>query len=185
VADPASWERLADFEQSNGRSELFEVAWRMWQDHPVIGVGLGDFRVHSSEYARALGPLEFAEFLTEERKYVHNVYLEILAETGIVGLLLFTTVLALCLRAAWRAVRLFRQAGDTAMATLAKAVVIGVVAWLAAGMFISGQTDRRLWLLLALGPAMLAAAKRQAGAYAVEGSRARPRRMGYARRHTP
>jgi hypothetical protein len=42
---------------------------------------------------------------------------------------------------------------------LARALILSVLAMLTAAFFISGATDRRLWVLLALGPALLAAAR--------------------------
>ncbi len=162
VADPGAWERMTDFEESNGRSELWSVAWQMWQDHPVVGVGLDAFRDNAAQYSRELGPLKFADFLTEQPKFVHNSFLELLAETGIIGLVLFLSVVAGCLACAWQAAGLFERLGDTAMAGLSRGVVVAMLAILTAGMFISGQTDRRMWVVLALGPALWAAAKREA-----------------------
>jgi O-antigen ligase len=156
--DTAAWERVSDFGDSTGRTEVWGVASEVWQDHPLHGVGLQGFADSAPGYARELGPLEFAEFIAEERKVVHNTYLELLAETGIVGLALFVCVVAACLRRAWRAAALFERAGDPAMAALARSVVAAILATLAAITFISAETDARLWVLLALGPALLACA---------------------------
>jgi hypothetical protein len=48
------------------------------------------------------------------------------------------------------------------MEVLSRAVVVATVAMLTASTFISAQIDERLWILLALGPGMLAVASRQA-----------------------
>ena len=48
------------------------------------------------------------------------------------------------------------------MATLSRGVIASSVAMLTASFFISGATDRRLWFLFALGPALLACATRAA-----------------------
>jgi hypothetical protein len=157
-ANPEAWERISDFSESSGRGELWTVAWQIWEDNPAVGVGQQGFVDHSADYARALGPLEFSEFLAEEPKFVHNTYLELLAETGIVGLVLFVSLVVACVRSAWRAAVRFEGQGDLAMATLARSVIAALVAMLAAAFFISGSADRRLWVLLALGPAMAACA---------------------------
>jgi len=158
--DPAAWERISDFTESHGRSELWGVAFQMWQDNPIAGVGLEGFVDHAGGYVRELGALEYAEFLVDEPKVVHNTYLEILAETGLVGFVLFLGVVLSLLRCASRAARAFERVGDVGMAALARATVAGVLAMLASAAFISGATDRRLWVLLAFGPALLACAKR-------------------------
>jgi O-antigen ligase len=162
LVDPVAWQRLADFNESSGRSELWSVAWRIWEDHPVAGVGMHAFMDNASSYVRELGPLEYAKYIVEQPQVVHNTYLELLAEAGIVGFALYTGVVAACVRCAWRAAGRFDRMGDLAMATLSRAVIVGVVAMLTAAFFISSETDQRLWVLLAMGPALLAAAKRQA-----------------------
>lgn len=158
--DGAASERLGSLE-SNGRTELWGVAWQMWQDHPVGGVGLGGFQENSATYARDLGSREFADFLTEQPKVVHNAYLELLAETGLPGLVLYLVVVGICVRSAWAAARLFERAGDAAMATLSRSVIAAIFSMLAAAFFISAQTDQFAWVLLALGPALLVAARRE------------------------
>jgi O-antigen ligase len=154
--DPAAWERISDLSESTGRTELWTVAWQMWQDHPIAGVGLQGFVDNASGYVRELGPFEFSEFITEQPKVVHNTYLELLAESGLIGLALFLAVAVGCLRRAWQAAVLFERGGDMAMATLSRTVIAATLAMLAAAFFISAATDRRLWVLLALGPALLA-----------------------------
>lgn len=79
------------------------------------------------------------------------------------GFALYLSVVMIMLRCAWRAAGRFERLGDTAMASLSRAVIVGVLAMLTAALFISSQTDRRIWVLLAMGPALLAASRRQAG----------------------
>lgn len=162
LVDPVAWQRLADFNESSGRSELWNVAWRIWQDHPVVGVGMHGFIDNAAAYVREIGPLEYATYIIEKPQVVHNTYLELLAEAGIVGFALYAGVVAACVRCAWRAAERFEHLGDLAMATLSRAVIVAVVAMLTAAFFISSETDQRLWVLLAMGPALLAAARRQA-----------------------
>jgi hypothetical protein len=50
------------------------------------------------------------------------------------------------------------------MELLARGLIAGLIGLLAADFFISDQFSKALWLLLALGPAMLMLARRQAGA---------------------
>jgi O-antigen ligase len=156
--DPGAWERITDFSESTGREELWSVAWQMFQDNPIIGVGLQGFPDHASEYVRALGSLEFSEFLVEQPKVVHNTYLEVLVETGLVGLVLLLVAIGACVRNAWLAARDFEAQGDLRMATLSRGVLAAMLAMLTADFFVSAATDRRLWVLLALGPALRACA---------------------------
>lgn len=67
------------------RGELNEVALRMWQSSPLVGVGLGNYLV------------ELPKYLVSRDVYflqpVHNIYLLILAETGVIGLGVFVWII--------------------------------------------------------------------------------------------
>jgi O-antigen ligase/polysaccharide polymerase Wzy-like membrane protein len=178
--EPEAWQRISDFHGSSGRDEVWRAAWQMWRDHPVVGVGLRGFGDHAADYLRELGPLKYAAFLSERPHVVHNSYLEMLVETGLVGFAMFLAVIAACLTCAWRAAERFEDVGDRAMSALARAVIVGVLAMLTAAFFISGSTDRRLWVLLAFGPALLAAARAEAASASDVGERRR--RSGRLRR---
>jgi O-antigen ligase len=91
---------------------------------------------------------------------VHNTYLQMLAEAGVVGLGLFAAFVTGCLAAAGRAARIFRHRGRPTAEVLAQAVLVATIAMLAAAVFVSAGVDKRLWILLALGPALLALAQR-------------------------
>lgn len=65
------------------REDLNRVAMQLLWQHPVTGVGLGNFLVESIRYKDAATPLYLAV------QPVHNIFLLIGAETGMLGLLLF------------------------------------------------------------------------------------------------
>jgi hypothetical protein len=79
---------------------------------------------------------------------------------GAIGLALFLFVAAACIRAAVKAARAFERLGMQGPAGLARSVVLGAVGLLSASFFISNATDKRLWVLLALGPALAGIAAR-------------------------
>lgn len=160
--NPAAWQRITSFDEGGtGRTELWDVAWRMWQDHPVTGVGLDNFSVRSPLYADQAGPLENANFIAEVPYVAHNVYVQLLAETGLIGLLLFLLVALGSLRAAWLAAGRFDALRDSRMAALSRGVLVAGLTALAASFFLSNGHDRRSWILFALGPALLALAQRR------------------------
>jgi O-antigen ligase len=86
---------------------------------------------------------------------VHNTYLQLLAETGAIGLALYLLVVALALSASWRAATRFRSRGMGDMEALAQATFTAQVGILAASVFLSIGNDFRAWLLFGLGPALL------------------------------
>ena len=71
---------------------IWEDTLNLWSDYPVFGSGLGTFRDYYPRYKR------MEETYTAQ--YAHNEYLNLLAEMGIVGFLLF----------GWIIIRLFRDA---------------------------------------------------------------------------
>jgi O-antigen ligase len=162
LAHPAGWQRATSFGAGGtGRSTLWTVATRMWMAHPFTGVGVGNFIANSPAYIQRPGQLTYIEFILTHQKVVHNTFLELLAETGLVGALLFCATVGACLRCAWKAARLFARAGRGDMAAMAYGVLIGVLAMLAAFFFLSGEFDMRLWVILALGPVLYAIAARE------------------------
>jgi O-antigen ligase len=161
LASPSALHRATHFNAGgSGRAELWTVGWRMTADHPVVGVGLAGFQTEAKNYVRPPGSLQFVRLIVDEPSVTHNVYLQQLAETGIVGLALLLAVIGSCLAAAGRAARRFDARGDPALAALARASVVAMIGFLTASLFISNSTDKRLWIILALGPALLGIARR-------------------------
>lgn len=64
------------------RASLIASSIAMIQDHPILGVGLNNFLVNLPFYQIDSTPLFYLQ-------PVHNIFLLILAETGLVGLILF------------------------------------------------------------------------------------------------
>ncbi len=85
------------------RESFAYVSWQMFLDRPLFGWGFGQFYVEKNPYLSDRGtPLE----LELIREYInHNTYLNLLAETGIVGFGLYMAVLAGWLRAGWQLTR--------------------------------------------------------------------------------
>ncbi|MGI8596958.1 MAG: O-antigen ligase family protein [Thermoleophilaceae bacterium] len=185
AAYPEAWTRVVDTQSgSTGRADLWTVGWRMFRDHPVVGVGLHNYAVRAEDYVREPGSLEAVELIADDPHEAHNVFLGVLAETGVVGLALYLAVLSACLAAAYRSMRAFESLGERALADLSGAVVVAMVAALSASAFIPNGGDKRLWVLLGLGPAMLLISTRwtrdEPGAVSRGGERA-PRRRSASR----
>ncbi|HEX6420798.1 MAG TPA: O-antigen ligase family protein [Acidimicrobiales bacterium] len=159
LAVAPAWDRNDEVGAGSGRSDLWTVAWHVAADHPVAGVGLAAYEDVAPAHVREVGQLRAVELIAAKPQEVHNMYLQMLAETGAIGLTLLLAVVVGCAWAAWRAARLLAAAADHAQAALATAVVLATWSMLVSGLFVSHAVDRRLWVLLAMGPALLAAAR--------------------------
>lgn len=161
---PDALQRITSLDNGgSGRADLWTVAWRITEDHPVVGAGLNNYETVAGNYTRRPGVLTSVRNIAEDPHVVHNTYLQILAETGVIGLLLFLLFALACLRAAWLAARRFGAIGDTDMESLTRGVLVATIAMLVSSFFISAGVDKRTWFLLALGPALLALASRATG----------------------
>jgi O-antigen ligase len=87
-------------ESAQLRPILAVVAWKMFLDHPIAGVGTGQYTAEAKYYLQDRDvdlPLEKA------RPYVqHNIFLSILTENGLLGLIPFLAILTIWSRDAWR-----------------------------------------------------------------------------------
>jgi O-antigen ligase len=143
----------------SGRLDLWTVGLRMIEAHPVRGVGSGQFATSSVHYLLRPGVIERGDLILSTPKVAHNTYLNVVAELGIVGGLLFGAILVFCTACMVGAVRRFRRDGDERLEILARGLVVGLGGYLVTLMFISENYKKLLWILLALGPVLLAVAR--------------------------
>ncbi len=76
----------------------WQAALDMWRDHPWLGVGLGNYEAVYAQYALPKWNLPLG--------HAHNYYLNIAAETGLIGLLSYCTLWG---AAWWQMLRLVRS----------------------------------------------------------------------------
>jgi O-antigen ligase len=169
AAVPVYTERLAELvavtetvgtsgiDQADGaiQSRITEglAALLAWADHPVIGVGPGEFPLYYREYADVVG----IKVKAADRES-HNLYLGLAAELGIIGITVFLVIVGLTLRELARARRAVR-ARDPLMADLATGFILSIVAYLSTGIFLHMSFIRYFWLMLALAAATAVVAK--------------------------
>jgi O-antigen ligase len=160
-SNPEALDRLTQIGGSgSGRRDEWTVAWRIFGEHHLTGVGAGNFTSIEPRYVLEPGSLSHVRLIAEAPTKVHNAYLQFLAETGVIGLVAFLLVLLGSLHACWLAARRFDALGHRDHADLARAILIATIGMAAAMFFISNADDYRLWVLFALGPVLLTLAKR-------------------------
>lgn len=159
LATPSALERVTSSNGGTGRADLWRVGWRMVEARPVLGVGAGNFANASIHYLLRPGRLNRSDLVASTPKVAHNTYLTVLAELGLVGAVMFVALIAIALACGFRAARLFARQQDGTMEMLARGWLVAMAGLLAADVFLSAEFSKQLWLLLALGPALLGVAR--------------------------
>jgi O-antigen ligase len=160
-APPQTTARLREVGSSgSGRADLWAISMRMVEAHPLTGVGVGNFPVSSVHYLLEPGVIMKDEYIVDRPQQTHNIYLQVVAELGIVGLTMFLGIIAICLVCAARAAALFRRAGNVDAELLARGLLIALVALLVTDAFTTNIYSKQLYVLLATGPALLAISRR-------------------------
>jgi O-antigen ligase len=128
---------------ANTRRFLWETAFNMWKDSPILGVGAGNFNYLAGRYQ----PTDFEGRDYQERNWsgttVHSLYFQLLSEQGAVGLALFAYIAMLHFRSNRRLRREVRKTPGVPPDLLRDtelyggALSGGMVAYLVAGIFLS------------------------------------------------
>ncbi len=130
-----------------GRLNILLVGLQIIGAHPLLGVGWGNFGRAFDRYLRQTAGV---------RGYIipewgpHNVFLGALGELGIIGFVLFSTMIVLTVRDNFNAVQVFKQSNNTRMTKLSIGVLLGLLGTLTASMFVDLRYRKIFWLALAL-----------------------------------
>jgi O-antigen ligase len=144
-----------DYNQTdeNGRIAIWKRGISYGVEHPVLGVGPGGFITQDG-----IGKAERG--LQGKWSAAHNTYVQVFAEMGFPGLLLFLGLVASVWRVAWRAHR--GRPGDPS--SRRPEYLASLVAYLVAATFLSFLFYHMTWILLAGLATMAAGAVRSDGA---------------------
>jgi len=135
------------------RRRLMTVAWQMFSDHPLIGVGAGNYSDHFDQYADQVGMTVSSYEKFGREHFPHNLYLQFAAELGVTGLLAFAAIVVASFAALRRAYARFAAAGDIESADMVVSVALGLLAFLVTSLFLHGTYIRYMWLLVAIAAA--------------------------------
>lgn len=122
------------------RYKLWIAGLRMWQDHVVQGVGIGQYIEQLVVYGRDILPSY------RLRLGAHNMYIQVLAETGAIGFSLFMLQLG-------SALKLLRKAvinNDHEISKLANTWFIVFVIMLLGGITKQDHYDKLIWMAIGI-----------------------------------
>lgn len=160
---PRAMDRLTkDDTTGTGRTDIWRVAVEVAKRNPIVGVGTGNFVVVEHEYAQDADDLQSASLIIDQALVTHDIWLQALTENGVIGLALLIASFGSCIGSSLVAARRWRRRGRHDLAHMASAVFVGQLGALAGSTFVANGSDRVWWVLIALGPGMLAVAAAKA-----------------------
>ena len=125
------------------RYSLWEAGWKMWLDHPINGVGVGQYNSNLLQYMQLIGGPERGGLSP------HNTYVHVLSETGIVGFFLFMAMLVNAIKNLWPShSRLMEENEHLRNTWFIILLIISV-----GGITITDLANKILWLVLGVSVA--------------------------------
>lgn len=147
VADMALAQRLS----------VFRAAALMFAESPFLGVGTGQFAHLYPSYALSYG-LDLGA-----PPQAHNRYMEAGAEGGLLGLATLIALIGGVVASGMRSAARFDKAGLTRDAMLVRGLVLGLLGYLATGIFLHAAFERFAALVISLILASATVARPQTG----------------------
>jgi len=127
------------------RATLNLVSLEMIKSNPLLGVGLNNYGSVFNEYAKRIGAdigLNYAS--------AHDLYIEVVTETGFFGLTAFMTIVVSSVVLVWKTRKKFLQANLSDYAGMVSGFGVGLIGYLTAAFFIHGAFPRYLFLLIGI-----------------------------------
>src|ERR1700722_16718239 len=140
------FERLQGVDDATefSRLALWQAAVGEFVGHPLLGVGYGNYKYFYSNFF-------FVPVENLDRLDAHNLYLQLLAETGLIGFLVFAVIVALFFRRSWNLIRdrdpLLRLTGVGVIGALAGTLIHGAVDFM---FHVSPQFGALFWIIMGL-----------------------------------
>jgi len=163
---PSVFQRLKDVpnsSQNESRIKLWKTAIKMIQEHPIFGVGNGNFVTRYNEYVKKYKELKYQEY---QNYPSHNSYLKVQSELGIIGIVSFLGIVSIAL---FRVKKLYITTTDKFHRAFYMGVMASMVAFLfmnlSDNLFFVPKATTYFWFLLATVEALLRNANKRADGY--------------------
>jgi putative inorganic carbon (hco3(-)) transporter len=142
-----------------GRRNSMLTGLAMFRDNPFFGVGFGNYGINYYEYASDLGLETGSLYVNNDTDLpqAHSLYVEILSETGLLGILTFAVFIGLVFRGLFKARnRYLLYATETTWVSWINALIASILSFLITGIFLHGIFFRYIWMLIGMALAILA-----------------------------
>jgi len=136
-----------------------EIRWSFWkaglkmiQNHPITGIGVGNFTANSRMFIEGAG---------KRQGIACNTMLELTAEMGFPGLIAYCLILWGALRSAGKLRAEGRKYKNMSVLYAGEAMQAGLLGFIAASMFVSAEYQKPFWVIVALAAAVPTLIKQQ------------------------
>jgi O-antigen ligase len=137
---------IGDQQSADTHVALMHGGVRMMLAHPLLGVGLDNFRFNIAQFVTS----EEAGRMDVVKRIAHNSYVEIGAEAGLPGLLLFLGMLLSCLLSLEQVAQRSKRLGNSTLTQIALGLQAGLLGSCVSIFFVSGEYQKMLWLAVFL-----------------------------------
>lgn len=129
-----------------GRSSEMLTGLAMFTAHPILGVGAGNYPTNYQLYAQLIG----IEFRAQARD-PHSLYVQLLAETGVLGTIAFLGMVFFLIRALNRACRNIELSPHLHdWLPWVSAIRLAIISYLLTSIFLHNAYIRYFWILVAM-----------------------------------
>jgi len=124
-------------DSASRRYYLAQAGWRIFLEHPIRGIGIGNYYYECRNYAPVIAGR------------AHNMYLEMMAELGTIGILLFAGIIFYTFKSLLKLMK-----GQYPYNAYARGFYLGLWGFLIAGIFLHAEQDKILWFVIFMVPAL-------------------------------
>ncbi|MBC2399553.1 O-antigen ligase family protein [Clostridium tetanomorphum] len=140
---------FTDKSQNLSRVKLWDIAFMMIKDHPIKGVGNGNYRVFYEKYK--LKYKNKIEYYPTDNFHTHNIFLKIQSELGIFGTIAFIAMIVSIIS---RVIIFLRTTKDKVYKTFYKGFLASLIAFICMNFidnfFSAPKVIAFFWLLIAV-----------------------------------
>ena len=150
------------------RYYTWKVNWGIFLDNPIMGVGQGNSPWNVGAYEEKLGFSEGFHERSMAGRATHSLYFTLMPELGLIGTILFASMVLLTVRDLRYIQRSPANAGTAAdgplpITSIATALEASLVGYLASGVFISVLYYPNYWLLMGFAVSLRKILERRQG----------------------
>lgn len=148
---------LTQDESVVGRRNKMLTGLAMYRANPLLGVGFANYTDNYFEYAEAIGVESNAQDIEVSRE-PHSLYIEIMAETGTLGILTFMGFLGFLFISMYQIRKRYLKSksnSDADWAPRITAIMFSLFTFLVAGFFLHGIGFRYIWVLAGMALATI------------------------------